>query len=156
MRAHLSIADVQGYGCAALWTLASNANNKVAIADAGGIGAVVSAMQFGNISVGVFPVQEATRFLANQSTHPGHTGRYEWRELGVRYHIVPEIDGVGVLPVEHLFWSPTGLVVERKPFIDLIIVVEQDVTETIFHQGSQSIKDFEVMVMHKNKCPVVG
>ena len=45
MNCHLGNADVQHYGCAALCCLAENDINKVAIANAGGKGAIESAIK---------------------------------------------------------------------------------------------------------------
>ena len=42
MNCHLDSADVQHYGCAALWCLAENDINKVAIANASGNGTIDS------------------------------------------------------------------------------------------------------------------
>jgi hypothetical protein len=44
MKSHSSNADVQENGCGALWYLALNDNNKVTIAEAGGITTILSAM----------------------------------------------------------------------------------------------------------------
>ena len=45
MKTHSSNATVQQYGCAALSSLAMNDNNQVAITAAGGISAILAAME---------------------------------------------------------------------------------------------------------------
>ena len=45
MEHHKDVAGVQQNGCVALWNLAANDDNRVAIAEAGGVRAVVEAME---------------------------------------------------------------------------------------------------------------
>ena len=45
MRKHKEHAGLQENGCAALWSLAVNADNQVKVAQAGGIEMVISAMK---------------------------------------------------------------------------------------------------------------
>ena len=53
MKYHLDNAQVQHYGCAALQNLAMNDNNKVMIAETGGIPTIVSAMKYHSSNINV-------------------------------------------------------------------------------------------------------
>ena len=72
MNNHSCNANVQEYGCAALWNLASNNNNQVAIAETGGVNRILSAVKnhSSNANVQQYGILALWSLAVNDNKHP--------------------------------------------------------------------------------------